>query len=429
MCRLSKTFRIRAIPKDAAPTKVSLLMNDFQSLRFAVEGGPADNHLRRLVDQAHDLICQVDLGGIIRYVNPAPTQALGYVPGQLLGRSLFEFVHADDLPIFSAALEIALLDHGAGQLEHRWRRAGGGFVWLETRVQVLSDGWGQPRGAIFYSRDITRSKQLEAELAFTRGRLAAAEARVQQLTESAQAAERAKIEFLALVSHELRTPLTGLLGGLSLVLEGLLNSPEEQHEFIQLAHRAGYHLLDVINQMLETATLEAGGLSARLQPVAAEPVLRDVVGILRPLAQRKGLQLKLQLTTAELRVQADPNLLRHILLNLVGNAIKFTETGQVEVSQRLAGDRMLFSVEDTGIGIALGIQSKLFQPFVQGDSSATRRHSGTGLGLYLSRRLAELMGGRLHLHSDGEGLGTRLVLELPLAPGGDYAAYDGVAED
>ncbi|MBI3243670.1 MAG: GAF domain-containing protein, partial [Chloroflexi bacterium] len=235
----------------------------------------------------------------------------------------------------------------------------------------------------------------------------------------AEDANRLKSEFLANTSHELRTPLTGIIGSLSMVLDGLCDSPEEEREFARIAYTASERLLTIINDVLDIAKIEAGRMDVRLQAVDLDALFKDVRSLSRVQAEEKKLTLEFALPgTMEYILWADPDKLRQVLLNLIGNAIKFTDHGGVRVAASVVdGDdghkRIRLDVQDTGIGIPLEKQSKLFQPFVQVDGSMTRRFGGTGLGLSISRRLTELMGGALDLSSPGEGLGSTFMVTLP----------------
>jgi signal transduction histidine kinase len=299
------------------------------------------------------------------------------------------------------------------------RNAAGHYVWFETSGRAMLGALGQITAVVFNCRDISERKRAQEELAALRVEL---EAEVAEMRRLVEAADRAKSEFVACVSHELRTPLTGIIGGLGLVLKGMLESPAEERESLQLAYNASHQLLGVINQILDASTLQAGVMPIYPMPVATSLVVGAVINLMQPIADKKRLQLQYEAYQPELYVQVDPHLLRKILLNLVDNAIEFTEEGQVFVREFIAGGRAEIIVEDTGIGIAPDAQAKLFRPFVQGDSTSTRRHGGIGLGLYLSRRLAELMGGSLALVSAGDGHGVTCILELPLASDIDRAA-------
>jgi signal transduction histidine kinase len=235
---------------------------------------------------------------------------------------------------------------------------------------------------------------------------------------AAEEANQLKSQFLANTSHELRTPLTGIIGSLGLLREDLCETPEEQHQFINMAWTAARQLLGIVNDVLDFAKIEAGHLDILPQAVEVAEVLTEVAGLARVQADEKRLALEVCPPEAGSPMAwADPARLRQILLNLLGNAIKFTPAGHVVMKAHVdaARSEMVIAVTDTGIGVPRDRQARLFQPFVQADGSMTRQFGGTGLGLSISRRLAEQMGGSLTLFSEGENAGTTLTLRLPLA--------------
>jgi signal transduction histidine kinase len=247
---------------------------------------------------------------------------------------------------------------------------------------------------------------------------------ITQAREVAEEANQLKSEFLANTSHELRTPLAGILGSLSLVLDGMCDSPEEQKEFLTAAHTSARNLLQIVNDILDLAKIEAGQMTVAPHPIDIGLAFAEVQSLTQSLARAKSLEVTFQVTPAGAPlVMADPDRLRQILINLVGNGIKFTEVGFVRVEAQVNGaGQMQVRVQDTGIGIPLEKQAKLFRAFVQVDGSSTRRYGGTGLGLSISRRLAELMGGTLSLESAGAEMGSTFILTLPLA---DASALPG----
>ncbi len=258
---------------------------------------------------------------------------------------------------------------------------------------------------------------------------------VERLTEWAQELETAwkeakvanelKNEFLANTSHELRTPLNAIIGCIRLVRDGCCDDEEEEMEFLQRADDAAIHLLDIINDVLDIAKIEAGTLSVVLEPVNLHKVLKEVVDLQENNIHQKGLQLNFTDRQEPLVVEADPAKLKQVLLNVVGNAIKFTDTGSITIATRVqenAADaagapesRAIVTIRDTGIGIDANQQHRLFQPFVMVDGKRTRKYGGTGLGLAISRNLIELMGGTISLYSAGVGQGTTVEISLVMS--------------
>jgi signal transduction histidine kinase len=243
----------------------------------------------------------------------------------------------------------------------------------------------------------------------------------------AEEASRLKSEFLANVSHEIRTPLNGMIGFLKLILEGMADDPEEQNQFLTEAQNLSIHLLNIINDILDIAKIEAGKMELAYAPVKLDELFNDVESFMRPQAEMKNLSFLMQMppTSDEIIVQSNYQRLLQVMLNLLGNAIKFTHEGGVTVSADLVLKKSKFQgqqfpgmvrvrVADTGIGVSLDKQDKLFQLFSQVDGSRTRQYEGTGLGLAISQKLVEAMGGEVHFYSLGEGLGSTVTFTVPL---------------
>jgi PAS domain S-box-containing protein len=234
----------------------------------------------------------------------------------------------------------------------------------------------------------------------------------------AQQANRLKSEFLANTSHELRTPLTGVLGSLDMVLDDMCDSPEEERQFLRTARQAGGRLLELINNLLDLSKIEAGKFELAAETLDLLPILAEVYSLLQIKAEEKKLKFNFQFPPEPMPlVWGDAGKVRQILLNLLGNAIKFTEQGDVTLSIRpdLETRQLCVIVQDTGIGIPKDQQANVFEPFFQIDGSTTRRYGGTGLGLSIAQRLAAMMNGHIELYSPGPGQGSIFVLTLPLA--------------
>ncbi len=260
----------------------------------------------------------------------------------------------------------------------------------------------------------------------------------------AEAANRLKSEFLANTSHELRTPLNAIIGCLRLVRDGCCDDREEEVEFLQRADEAAIHLLNVINDLLDIAKIESGTLSITMEPINVHHLVAEVINLQSVHIQQKGLKLVLPDLTQPIDVLADPAKLKQVLLNVVCNAVKFTEQGQVAIetcieavqpgkangsSASLSGRQVVVTIQDTGIGVDPTQQPKLFRPFVMADGSSTRKYEGTGLGLAISRSLMELMGGTITLHSAGKDQGTTVAVVLPVIEAISDSHPAPVAED
>ncbi len=258
----------------------------------------------------------------------------------------------------------------------------------------------------------------EAALVAINDDLAQAVQRANDLAAIAQEADQIKSDFLASTSHELRTPLTGIIGSLDLVLAGQCEDREDERRFIQIAHDSSQRLLGVVNAVLDIARVEAGKVEVESVPVDTVAIAGEVCDLFRVPAADRGLSLALEAPAGPPQIAlADADKVRQILLNLVGNGIKFTERGGVVVAVEPAtgAGPVKIHVRDTGIGIAADKQGRLFRPFVQADREVAQRFGGTGLGLSISRSLAERMGGSVELCSAGEGQGTTFTLTLPSA--------------
>ena len=233
-----------------------------------------------------------------------------------------------------------------------------------------------------------------------------------QLLEQAQEADRAKGRFLATMSHELRTPLTALAGYEELLVDAVLGPlSDSQREVLERMHYVTQHLSAMIEDVLSFTNLESGGETVRPTDFLAADLLTAVAAVVQPLADQKQLSLALESASTPVRMTTDIDKARQILVNLASNAVKFTERGEVRLTLRLEEPNVHFDVRDTGIGISAPDLQRLFRPFTQLDSGLTRRHGGTGLGLYISHRLATLLGGRIEVDSaPAEGSTFSLVL-------------------
>ena len=251
---------------------------------------------------------------------------------------------------------------------------------------------------------------------------------VEQASIQAEEANRLKSDFLANTSHELRTPLNGIIGFLKLLLEGMADDPEEQREFIEEAYKSSIHLLNLINDILDIAKIEAGKMELEFNEIELEELLQNVDNLIHTQAEQKGLsfQIKCPATLTPVTLYGNYQRLLQVLLNLVGNGIKFTREGGLVISAEINNKKLEFqnrefpgmvkiSVADTGIGVSLEKQNKLFENFYQVDGSRTKSYGGTGLGLAISQKLVEAMGGSISFYSMGEDLGSTVTFTVPLS--------------
>ena len=236
--------------------------------------------------------------------------------------------------------------------------------------------------------------------------------------EEAKGANQSKSQFLANTSHELRNPLNIIINCVRLVREDMCDSREEELEFLKRADETAIHLLGIINSLLDISKIEAGKLSVYPEPIDLRKIILDVINIQSVTVQQKGLQLNTPQMNELIPVNADSAKLKQVLINIIGNATKFTEAGSITISVTIQEfediQRVVISITDTGVGIEANQQEKLFRPFVMVDTSNTRHFGGTGLGLAISRNLMEMMGGSIALESPGLNQGTTVKICLPL---------------
>ncbi|MEH2038579.1 ATP-binding protein [Nostoc sp.] len=234
----------------------------------------------------------------------------------------------------------------------------------------------------------------------------------------AKSANQIKSQFLATTSHELRNPLNIIINCIRLVEEGLCDDREEEMEFLKRADETTIHLLGIINDLLDISKIEAGKLSVVSTPIDLRQLLLEVINLQSVNVQQKGLQLKCELASKAIPIKADAGKLKQVLINVIGNATKFTDTGSITIATEIQSSsgqsQVVVAVKDTGIGIDPTQQHKLFRPFVMVNGTTTRQFEGTGLGLAISRNLIELMGGSITLESAGLHQGTTLKITLPL---------------
>ncbi len=370
------------------------------------------NLLHTLVDSLPDYIYAKDLQSRFLMVNREGARMIcGASPEELLGKTDFDF-YPRELASGYYADEQRIVETGEPLINREEPcvdPATGAWKWILTTKVPFRDGAGNIRGLVGLGRDITENR-LVAE-------------RLREAKESAEAANRAKSEFLANMSHEIRTPMNGIVGMTELALDTDLTP--EQREYLGMVRSSAYSLLTVLNDILDFSKIEAGKLDLESIEFDLRDSLETATRTFAIPAQQKGLELACDIRPeVPARVVGDPTRLREIVMNLVGNAIKFTERGEIGLEVRVEDEAtpvgegavaLRFTVWDTGIGIPEDKRQVIFQAFSQADGSTTRRYGGTGLGLTISARLVEMMGGRIWVESKpGEGSRFHFTCRLGL---------------
>lgn len=296
------------------------------------------------------------------------------------------------------------------------RQADGATIWIDTSKIPLVDKSGRVEGVLGVYEDITRRKQAEEDLVninrHLEQRVTERTLELQQAKERAESSDQIKSAFLATMSHELRTPLNSIIGFTRILLQGL-GGPitDEQKKQLTMVKISADHLLSLISDVLDISKIEAGQLTVAREEFSLRVPILKVVQSISPLAEKKGLELSVHLDDAVGSVVADERRVEQILLNLLGNAVKFTEQGGISIQCEREAGRYVTTITDTGIGIREEDLSGLFQPFHQIDTGLSRKYEGTGLGLSICRRLVELMGGSITVTSKaGEGSSFKFIL-------------------
>jgi len=374
-----------------------------------------EDRYRLLARNMSDVISRHCRNGDVQFVSPAAEAMLGMPIARLLGHGLFERVHVADRPAYLTALSDAARAGESRSVEFRLRRevprgAGGpiDFIWVEMRCRPLERTFQAASAAgaaevVAVMRDVTDRKIQEQALELAR--------------RAAEAADAAKTRFLATMSHELRTPLNAIIGFSEMIVQeqALMLDAARRKEYAQLINDSGQHLLSVVNGILDMSKMETGNFEITPEPFAPRAALVNCCNLLALKARENGIDLVTDATQDLPIMTGDPRAFKQIVLNLVSNAIKFTERGgKVKVSAGIDGSQLMFDVADTGVGIAADDLLRIGAPFFQAGKTYQRRHEGTGLGLSIVKSLVALHGGELTVRSKIDE-GTTVTVTLPLA--------------
>ncbi|HUT54954.1 MAG TPA: PAS domain S-box protein [bacterium] len=384
-----KPYCIQGIARDV--TEDRALLGKLKSLSRQLN--TEHQKLRSMIDNMEEVVVMADAEDVIRDINPLGERFFGISRDQIIGRKLFDF----HLPVVAARVKELLESFKAGQQEFYSIKRQISDKWLDLRVSRISAPDGAYQGVIFNVIDVT------------------------SLVEARQKAEEmslAKSRFLANMSHEIRTPMNGILGFSELLMNTPLNA--KQGQYVDTIMKSGEHLLGLINQILDLSRIEAGKVVIEKRTLQPELLAREALEMVRPQAEKKGLELALSISPdLPENLVADDKKLLQVLVNLAGNAVKFTEQGRVEIMLRPDGkDELALSVRDTGPGIPRSQRERIFEAFEQVEGGMGRSHQGTGLGLAISRKLVEAMGGRLELESE-MGKGSVFTASVPVETPGN----------
>jgi PAS domain S-box-containing protein len=362
------------------------------------------------------------------YWSPQFKKLLGYKEDEIEAgyEAFLSLLHPDDTEKVKAAIRDHFEKNVPFNLECRMRKKNGEYCWFRAKATTVRDENNKPVRMVGSIRDISQRKDGESRLRDYADEMESKSRELAIAKEQAEQANRMKSDFLANMSHEIRTPMNAVIGMTSMLLESDLQP--DQRKKLDIIHHSGEALLEIINDILDISKIEAGKLDIEPMPFNLQTMLSDIVGLLTPRANEKGIKIDLQYTkdTPKL-VIGDSGRIRQILINLISNSIKFTEFGHVLVNVKAVNTdahntTLRFDVIDTGIGMSAETQKKIFEKFTQGDSSTTRKYGGTGLGLAICYRLVKLMGGDIGVKSkEKKGSTFWFTLNLPICKSEDVA--------
>ncbi len=408
---------------EPAPELLAMMTTVCNQIGIYVERKWAGEDLDRFFKLSLDLFCVATFDGYFVRVNPAWQTVLGYSEEEMRASPFKDFVHPEDQAATADAMSALTTGAQVIDFENRYRAKDGSYTRLQWTCAPFIH-----QGLIYaVARDVTDRRAAEEALQQNAERLSQLVKELEVARERAEQATVAKGEFLANMSHEIRTPMNAIIGMTDLTLQTRLTP--QQREYIRTARESAESLMTIIDDILDVSKIEARRLTLERAPFHFRDTVEDSVKLLAPRADQKGLDLSCRIAPdIPDALIGDPGRLRQVLLNLVGNAIKFTDEGEVAVNvavdERGKDDvRLRFTVRDTGIGIPEEKQWEIFGAFVQADASTTRKYGGTGLGLTISTQLVEMMDGRMWLDSDvGKGTNFHFVARFGLAHEGDTIA-------
>ncbi len=370
-----------------------------------------------------ELVLVLDATGHVAEANEAAEKSLLAPAGSLRGRPVSTFAVEEGSGRPFAPAE-TIRDGGTERIVLTMRRSDGSVFPCEATVASIAHPATGVAARLVVGRDIADRREREEALRRHSEELGALNAQLHAANGRLAEAQRSQQAFLANTSHELRTPLNGVIGFATLLEQGNAESGEEVRDFARSIRESSEHLLSLLNDILDLAKMEAGRVDLRLAPDDARPSIRAAAESVRAQASDRGLTFTVDLPEEPLGFAHDPARLRQVLLNVLGNAVKFTDRGTVTLRARReeGGNEIVILVTDTGVGIPLERQPRLFTKFAQVDGSYAKRRAGAGLGLMISKDLVERMGGSIDVESDGPNRGTRVRLAFPACDVGPLGA-------
>lgn len=355
---------------------------------------------KMITDHTQDLICVLDKEGYFVYLNPAFSKVLNYDPEDLIGTDYFKLVHPNDRDYTSQLFEESAKNKTTQNSELRYIDSSGEWHTFEFVGNWIFDSEGKPEKLVLISRDLTERQQWEESIV--------------KAKEKAEESAQFKSWFISAISHEIRTPLNVMLGYSNIIKENLLNvSPDLYNsQYFRNIEKAGKRLLNTITQILDISKIEAGQFPLEFEPISLNFAVKSVYEMVKVMAVEKGLKFTYSLPSEEIVVLADEYCLNGLITNLVSNAIKYSDSGEIKVIVKKNSTAQLI-VEDQGIGMSEEYLTHLYETFKQ-EETIKRRYEGAGLGLALSKKYVEMLKGKIEIESI-KHTGTKITVLLPLS--------------
>jgi PAS domain S-box-containing protein len=366
--------------------------------------------LREVTENISDMIAKLDLDGTIKYVTPAKNDILGYGLGNVIGKNLFDFVYIDDKKNVLRRIRKLIKTAINQKLQHRCTHVDGRILWVDVSISALLDDNNKVVGLILSARDIT--KRIEAEEVMRENKEKA------RMLNQAMEYDKFRTDFFANISHELRTPINVILGTVQLMelkSKELFNGNQEKSKrHLKVMKQNCYRLVRLINNLIDVTKIDAGYFEIHLSNCNIVSVVEEITLSVAGYIENKGISLLFDTEMEEKIIACDKDKIERIILNLISNAIKFTnEGGNISVNIFERKDNVVISVKDTGMGIPKEKQQLIFDRFIQVDKSLTRNKEGSGIGLSLVKALVEMHGGKIFLESEID-VGSEFSFELPI---------------